>query len=381
MKALETTAREAETIRCGFEVASRPANLLSSTCLPTLIALAAVAGLFLSPPALAQETNDEDVKPIPILQGSAAFVSDFTGGQPDLHPILTPVVLLPIGERWLFETRATFENDLVQVPGRNGFHGGPVQKEVEYAQLDFIANKYMTISVGRFLTPFGIFNERLYPAWIRNLQSDPLILPIGIGPSNASTGAMIRGGFKVRPQFDVNYTVYFSTVVTTSPVDSDRFAGGRAGIFVPKARLEVGGSFQHLLKLERSNLFGFHVIWQPMALPLDIRSEYARSRRGSGYWLEPAYKLSQLPFLQNEMRRTQLVARYQQFFTGQLVSDSLPPVNTKQFEFGVNYYFMDGLKFTTNYGRQFSSLGNLNIWTLGLTYRFVVPMGPDGSPR
>ena len=381
MKALETTAREAETIRCGFEVASRPANLLSSTCLPTLIALAAVAGLFLSPPGLAQETNDEDVKPIPILQGSAAFVSDFTGGQPDLHPILTPVVLLPIGERWLFETRATFENDLVQVPGRNGFHGGPVQKEVEYAQLDFIANKYMTISVGRFLTPFGIFNERLYPAWIRNLQSDPLILPIGIGPSNASTGAMIRGGFKVRPQFDVNYTVYFSTVVTTSPVDSDRFAGGRAGIFVPKARLEVGGSFQHLLKLERSNLFGFHVIWQPMALPLEIRSEYARSRRGSGYWLEPAYKLSQLPFLQNEMRRTQLVARYQQFFTGQLVSDSLPPVNTKQFEFGVNYYFMDGLKFTTNYGRQFSSLGNLNIWTLGLTYRFVVPMGPDGSPR
>lgn len=368
-----------------FDVASRLANLLPSSCFPTLVAIAAVAGLLLllllSPSVSAQAASDEDVKPIPILQGSAAFVSDFTGGQPDLHPILTPVVLLPIGERWLFETRATFENDLVQVPGRSGFHGGPVQKEVEYAQLDFIANKYMTISVGRFLTPFGIFNERLYPAWIRNLQSDPLILPIGIGPSNASTGAMVRGGFKVRPQFDVNYTAYFSTVVTTSPLDSDRFAGGRAGIFVPKEGLEVGGSFQHLLQQERSNLFGFHAIWQPMALPLDIRWEYARSKRGSGYWLEPAYKLSRLPFLQNEMRRTQLVARYQQFFTGQLVNDSLPPVNTKQFEFGANYYFMDGLKFTTNYGRQFSSLGNVNVWTLGLTYRFVVPMGPDGSPR
>lgn len=378
MKAFGTLCN---TVRCGLEVASRLAKLQPGARFPTLIALAAVAGLLLSPAALAQATDDEDVKPIPILQGSAAFVSDFTGGQPDLHPILTPVVLLPIGERWLFETRATFENDLVQVPGRSGFHGGPVQKEVEYAQLDFIANKYMTISVGRFLTPFGIFNERLYPAWIRNLQSDPLILPIGIGPSNASTGAMVRGGFKARPQFDVNYTVYFSTVVTTSPVDSDRFAGGRAGIFVPKARLEVGGSFQHLLEQERSNLFGFHTIWQPMALPLDVRWEYARSKRGSGYWLEPAYKLSQLPFLQNEMRRTQLVARYQQFFTGQLVNDSLPPVNTKQFEFGANYYFMDGLKFATNYGRQFSSLGNVNIWTLGLTYRFVVPMGPDGSPR
>lgn len=379
MKAFGTTL--SDTVRCRFEVASRLANLLPSACFPTFIALATVAGLLLSPTALAQATNDEDVKPIPILQGSVALISDFEGGQPDLHPIATPVVLLPIGERWLFETRATFENDLVQVPGRSGFHGGPVQKEVEYAQLDFIANKYMTISAGRFLTPFGIFNERLYPAWIRNLQSDPLILSIGIGPSNASTGAMVRGGFKVQPQFDVNYTVYFSTAVTTSPVDSDRFAGGRAGIFVPKARLEVGGSFQHLLQQERSNLFGFHAIWQPMALPMDVRWEYARSKRGSGYWLEPGYKLSQLPFLQNEMRRTQLVARYQQFFTGQLVNDSLPPVNTKQFQFGVNYYFMDGLKFTTNYGRQFSILGNVNVWTLGLTYRFVVPMGPDGSPR
>jgi len=76
-----------------------------------------------------------------------------------------------------------------------------------------------------------------------------------------------------------------------------------------------------------------------------------------------------------------LVARYQQFFTGQLASDPLPPVNTKQFEFGVNYYFMDGLKFTTNYGRQSSIIGNKNIWTLGLTYRFVVPIMPEGGRR
>ena len=343
-----------------------------------LICLTALVPLFLAPGAFAQETNDEDVKPIPILQASTAFISNFTGGQPDLHPIVTPVVLLPIGQRWLFETRATFENDLVEVPGRPGFHGGPVQKEVEYAQLDFIANPYMTITVGRFLTPFGIFNERLYPTWIRNLQSDPLILPIGIGPSNASTGAMIRGGFKARPQFNVNYTVYFSALSTTSPVNSDRFAGGRAGIFVTKARLEIGGSFQHLLQQERSNLFGAHLIWQPTQLPLDIHGEYAHSKRGSGYWLEPAYKLSQLPFLQNEMRRTQLVARYQQFFTGPLAGDSLPSVNTKQFEFGLNYYFMDGLKLAGNYGRQFSSAGDVNVWTMGLIYRFVVPLGPTG---
>ena len=252
----------------------------------TLKRLAVVALVFAvgasTPSACAQERSDEDVKPVPLLTGSVGFISNFSGGQPDLHPIATPLVLVPIGQRWVFETRATFENDLVQLPGRSGFHGGPVQKEVEYAQLDFIANSCVTITVGRFLTPFGIFNERLYPVWIRNLQSDPLILPIGIGPSNASTGGMIRGGFKARPQFNINYAVYFSALSTTSPVDSDRFAGVRTGIFIPKARLEMGGSFQHLLEQERSNLFGFHAIWQPTLLPLDIRGEYANSKRGSG---------------------------------------------------------------------------------------------------
>jgi hypothetical protein len=334
----------------------------------------------LTSPTFAQAPAD-DVSPVPLLTGSAGFISGFTGGQPDLHPIVTPLVLVPIGQRWLFETRATFENDLVEVPGRPGFHGGPVQKEVEYAQLDFIANPYVTVTVGRFLTPFGIFNERLYPVWIRNLQADPLILPIGIGPSNASAGAMVRGGFRAHPEFNVNYTIYFSALSTTTPVDSDRFAGGRAGIFVTRARMEIGGSFQHLLQQERSNLFGFHAIWQPVALPLDIRAEYAHSKRGSGYWVEPAYKLSQLPFLRNEMRHTQLVARYQQFFTGELPSDALPPVNTKEFEAGLNYYFMDGLKASGNYGRQFSSLGNLNVWSMGLTYRFVVPLGHAGEAR
>ena len=318
------------------------------------------------------------VKPVPLLSGSAGFITRFDGGDPHLGPIVSPVVLVPIGERWMVETRVTFESDLSQQPGLNGFHG-QLQKEVDYAQLDFIANPYLTVTVGRFLTPFGIFNERLYPVWIRNLQTDPLILPIGIGPSNASTGAMVRGGLKATPQFNVNYAVYYSALSTASPVDSSRFAGGRVGIFMPKAHLEVGGSFQHLLQDERSNLFGFHAIWQPLALPLDIRAETARSRRGSGYWVEPAYRLSQLPFWRNEMRRTQVVARMQQFYVGALTNDVLPDVNTKQFEFGLNYYFMDGLKAASSYGRQFSVEGNKNVWTVGLTYRFVMPLGREGS--
>jgi hypothetical protein len=342
------------------------------------IALSVVLTTFLAMQLNAQTQPDEEVKPVPLLTGSTGFITPFDGGEPHLHPIVTPLVLLPIGKRWLFETRATFETDMVQVQGRSGFHG-TVAKEVEYVQLDFIANRYMTVTVGRFLTPFGIFNERLYPVWIRNLQSDPLILPIGIGPSNASNGAMVRGGFKAHPNFNINYAVYFSALSTTTPVNSDRFAGGRAGIFVPAVRLEIGGSFQHGLQEARANAFGFHAIWQPPALPFDLRSEYARSVVGSGYWVEAAYRLSQLPFLQNELRRTQVVARMQQFFVGGNANNALLPVNTKQFESGLNYYFIDGLKASSNYGRQFSTAGNKNVWTLSLTYRFVVPLGHPRS--
>jgi hypothetical protein len=323
-----------------------------------------------------QSTPAQGIKPIPVFSGSAGFITTFDGGDAHLGPIVMPVVLVPLGQRWLVEIRATFESDLSQPPGQSSFHG-VVEKEVDYAQLDFIANSHLTVTVGRFLTPFGIFNERLYPVWIRNLQSDPLILPVGIGPSNASTGAMLRGVFKATPQLNLNYAVYYSALSTASPVNSDRFAGGRVGVFIPKARLEFGGSFQHRLQDDRSNLFGFHIIWQPQSLPLDIRAETARSRQGSGYWIEPAYRLSQLPFWRNQMRRTQLVVRMQQFFTGPLANDDLPGVNTRQFEAGLNYYFMDGLKATSNYGRQFSAEGNKNVWTIGLTYRFVVPLGRE----
>jgi hypothetical protein len=148
---------------------------------------------------------------------------------------------------------------------------------------------------------------------------------------------------------------------------------------VPAARLEIGGSFQHGLQDARSNAFGFHALWQPPALPLDIRSEYARSLVGSGYWLEAAYRLIQIPFHQNEFRRTQVVARMQQYFVGENAGDALRPVNMKLFECGLNYYFIDGLKASSNYGRQFSSAGNANVWTMALTYRFVVPLGHAGN--
>lgn len=355
---------------------TRWSSSLSFRCgIPLLGALLILLGV----PVLQAQQQPDAPKPVPVIIGGSGFITQFDGGEPHLGPLIAPVLLIPIGNRWLIESRGTFEADMTQRPGSSAFHG-QVLKSVDYLQLDFIANPYMTVTAGRFLTPFGIFNERLYPIWIRNLQTDPLILPIAIGPSNASTGAMVRGGFQTTSRFNINYAVYFSALSTVTlsnvtSLDSNRSAGGRLGIFIPNTRIEIGGSFQHLLQDERSNSFGFHGGWQPPALPFELRGEYQRSVRGSGYWIEPAYRLTQIPIWQYAMRRTQVVARLQQYFVGALPSDSLPSVNTREFEFGVNYYFRDGLRGVSSYGRQFSKAENKNIWTIGLTYRFAFPLG------
>lgn len=325
------------------------------------------------------QTPDE--KPVPILTGSFGAFSFVTGGQNLIDTQINPILLVPLGDRWLIESRAEFEGQFQRPPG-GGPYGGPVNKHVDYAQVDYIASPYLTITAGRFLTPFGIFNERLYPVWIRFLQPDPLILPINTAPSD---GAMLRGGFTVSPKANMNYAAYVSaTSIGISSVDAERHVGGRMGFFFPGPRLEVGGSWQRTLQDDRKNAFGFHMGWQPTKAPLSVRAEFARSFEGSGYWVEGAYRLSQAHFWQKAMRRTEIVGRAQQFYVGAIGADGdaalgLPSANTRQGEVGINYFLQDGLKAVASYGRGFSPAGNFNQWTYGIAYRFLIPLGRTGA--
>jgi hypothetical protein len=326
---------------------------------------------------------EQSDKPIPILTGNLGAFSFVSGGHNVIDTQINPVLLVPLGDRWLIESRAEFEGEFQRPPG-GGPYAGPVDKHVDYAQVDYIASPYLTVTAGRFLTPFGIFNERLYPVWIRYLQPDPLILPIRTAPSD---GAMFRGGFPINTRANMNYAIYVSaTSIGIDSVDSERHVGGRVGFFFPAPRLEVGGSWQKTLQDDRKNAFGFHMGWQPIRIPLSIRSEYARSFEGSGYWIEGAYRLSQVPFWQRAMRQTEFVARGQQFFVGEIGADAedalgLPIANTREADFGVNYFLRDGMKGIFSYGRQFSIAGNFNQWSFGLAYRFLIPLGPTGAPR
>jgi hypothetical protein len=324
--------------------------------------------------AQAQAPDVSGAPTVPVVSGGVGFVPFVQGGQTTLVSIFSPVVLVPFRDNWLIESRGAFEGDFTRRDGTGPFRG-KIHKSLEYLQVDYIANQYLTVTAGRFLTPFGIFNERLYPVWIRDLQADPLILPLEDGSSN---GLMLRGGFSAARDLNLNYAAYFSTLSTNETLASDRLVGGRFGAFLPKPRVEIGFSVQHLLQQNRANRVGVHFEWQPRALPLDIRSEFADTESGRGYWIEPAIRFSAVSH-SPLFTHTQIVGRFQQFFTKPgAINDAVPVVDTKEPEIGLNYYFMDGLRATGSYGRQFSSGGNANIWTAGVTYRFAFPLGRGG---
>lgn len=335
-----------------------------------------VAALLLVCPFMAAQSLDTE-RPVPILTGNAGFFTNVDGGEKALVPEINPVLLLPLGDRWLIESRAGFEGEFERANGGTGPYGGKVEKEIDYLQLDYIVNPYVTVTAGRFLTPFGIYNERLYPIWIRDLHQVPLIYPISTGSSD---GAMLRGGFPLSSKVNLNYAAYFSALSTVNKFESERTTGGRIGIFLPGPRIEAGFSWQKQLQEERQNSFGAHFAWQPAAVPLNLRSEYAWSPEASGYWIEAAYRLSQVPFWKAAMRRTEIVGRGQQYLAGAIEEDEaeeygLPDVNTQQGDFGLNFYLRDGLRASASYGRRFSPDGNSNQWTVGIAYRFALPLG------
>jgi hypothetical protein len=326
----------------------------------------------------AVQIREEGLKAIPILTGSTAYFTRVTAGQFQDTPSVSPLLLLPVGDKWLLEAKGSYSNTFAKVPGEN-YYEGKAAYGLGYAQVDYIT-KYVTVTAGRFITPFNIYGERFAPNWIRALQLTPLTSPV---TSGSSLGGMLRGGFPGTDRINLSYAVYFSANNTHHLLATDRSTGGRIGFFLPAQRLELGASFQQVLQADRPHSAGLYFVWQPMRAPLSLRSEYVRSSgtRGSGYWLESAYRLSQIPYL----RRLELVGRGQQFFAASnLKASTIKKLgalgkDTNQGDFGLNYYFRSDVRASASYGRQFVLGNNANLWTVGMTYRFVMPLGPTGN--
>jgi hypothetical protein len=316
----------------------------------------------------------------PVISGGVQYASTTAGGVTTFQPVISPVVLVPIGDRWLIESRGTFDEFVFRQDGTSGPYHAQTFSSIDYLQLDYIANSHVTVVLGEFLTPFNIYNERIAPIWIHNLADAPLISGIGTRTSGSSDGAMLRGVAVSRKNWELNYTAYFSTLVNASQFGAGRSAGGRSGIFIPGKRLEVGMSYQRFLQDQHLNSWGNYLVWQPNSTPLDLRAEYAHTRGGQGYWVEAAYRFARYRGEDTWLGRLQSVARVQQFYLGRPApQDELPAADTQRVDFGLNYYLPHNLHLNASYGRQFSSIGNSNIWNIQVTYRFLFPLLPGGS--
>ena len=325
---------------------------------------------------------DGNIRPVPILTGATFYSTKVTGGVMQNSPWLVPVLLVPVGDKWLVEARADYyptwttnlNNSSAQYPVTNEYN-------LQYGTVDYIANRYVTLVAGRFLTPFGMFNERLSPYWIRALQGSPLTNSIS---SNTGLGGMLRGGFPAGTQnVNLNYAFYFSSNNTHHLLATNRATGGRIGFFFPKHRFEIGSSFQQLLQGDHSHVVGIHAEWQPNAQPLTLRSEFAHSSgiKGTAYWIESDYRLSQVPHLRN----LELVGRGQQVLAdpnlslAQVKQLGTLGLDTNQGDFGLNYYMGRDVRGSASYGRQSAFNKDANIWIVALTYRFIMPLGLTGG--
>lgn len=125
---------------------------------------------------------------------------------------LSPVILANISKRFFFESEIRFSNDIRKL-----------DVEIGYATLHYKINKFFTIGAGKFITPYGIFTERLHPAWINKFANAPLGFDHHermVGPMD-EIGIEIRGGAPLGSS-KINYAAYISNapVLTSNPSDA-----------------------------------------------------------------------------------------------------------------------------------------------------------------
>ncbi|MHC4956266.1 MAG: hypothetical protein ACYTGZ_20685 [Planctomycetota bacterium] len=156
-----------------------------------------------------------------------------------------PIFLWQLNDRILFEAEVEI-----------GLDEEETEVHLGYAQLLFIVNDWLTIGVGKFLTPFGTFWERWHPAWINRLPTAPLVYTHHGGIVGESLiGIQARGGVRLGKTL-VNYAVYFANGPTLGEHGHDagrlewernfdnnnnKTFGGRVGV-LPVPHVEIGVS-------------------------------------------------------------------------------------------------------------------------------------------
>lgn len=294
--------------------------------------------------------------------------TDSDEGEETFNAGLSPILLYRVSDKFLFEAEIEFE-----------FEDEGLETELEYAQVDWLANDNLTVVLGKFLSPFGSFIERLHPAWINKLPTAPL--PFQHGQSVvpfSQLGLQLRGGVPLGDGYRrLTYSVYVSNGFqisehehgeegeheeeegeheeeeeeellffdgSTANDNGELAVGGRVSV-VPARGFEFGvsylsGSYDEAGTLDATTTgidFTYHHdVFDLRAEWLDNQTDRVsheghpiEDQEVTAWYVQPSLHLSVIPAY--FFNRLELVARLAQRDGGD--------VNTDQTSIGLNYYF------------------------------------------
>ena len=293
-------------------------------------------------------------------------------------PALYPILIAKFSNKLFFESELAIEQS-----------EGKTNIEMEYATLHFILNKFFSIGAGKFLSPFGTYQERLHPTWVNKFSE----VPLGFSHDGVMVGPMSEVGIETRGgspfgSSKINYAVYLSNgpALNTTTTDSmmtgmleygnfidnnkNKALGGRIG-FLPfsNSSLELGFSRQNakvgdekdsLYKNAKAAMHGFDLNYVK-SIPhlkgiLDMKGQYnhvmidktnkGNSSMDSMNTSSGMYDISQAYYVQIAFRpafvknkiiqKMELAGRFSAIHTSEkgMLND-----NKNQISVGLNYWF------------------------------------------
>ncbi len=263
-----------------------------------------------------------------------------------------PVLLFRAGDKVLAEA----EMEMGVTPE------GGTEMNLEYAQIDYLFNDYVTFIAGRFTLPIGVVREKLDAMWINKLPIQPLpeADATAILPEN-DIGVQARGALHVCDPVVLTYSLYLVNgpgddgaggVVFDKGVDSNKDPswGGRLALFYPweaSHDIEVGVSGQTGPWSDDGEL-----LWSAFALDgalhltqyAEFRGEYIKTWQETaggptmdrdGWWVQAAYKLAGLNLELPMVNNLEAVFRYS--------GVSLPTGHANQYALGLIYHVTNTL--------------------------------------
>lgn len=311
---------------------------------------------------------------IPLFSGGVGFFTSTNGGSTSYQPHIEPLIAAPIGDRLLFESRAILLEEFSPKGSNQSGYDHQHLATLIYMQGDIHAASHLNVALGSFLLPFNTYNDRLSPIWIGNFQDGPFVANVGTMGSGTGVGGMLSGSAVSNNKANLSYNAWFSARSGNFYFNSERSSGGRASLYLPEARLEIGASYDRLLQNTHENFAGVHLWWEPKDTAFRLRSEYGHGEHAHGYWIEADYRTQAFGGLDSWVGRFEPLFRIQQAFRiDNRGGDGLPSVNTQRADFGLDYNLPHNTRILTSYSRQFSPTRNVNIWETGIVYRFLFP--------